>query len=116
MLGVIVYLTRDAAMSTLKFVGSLPPKTEIVFDYAVSPSALSESDRRVHDDTSRVVAARGEPWLNYFAPRTLAADLRSAGFTRVEDLGPDEIQERYFKGRTDGLRVNGLARLVKAGR
>ena len=35
MLGVIVYLTRDAAMSTLKFVGSLPPKTEIVFDYAI---------------------------------------------------------------------------------
>ena len=116
MLGVIVYLTREAAMSTLTFVGSLPPRTEIVFDYAVSPSALSESDRRVHDDTTRAVAARGEPWLSHFAPPVLAADLRSAGFTRVEDLGPDEIQERYFKGRTDGLRVNGMARLVKAGR
>jgi methyltransferase (TIGR00027 family) len=116
MLGVIVYVTRDAAMSTLKFVASLPSGTEIVFDYAISPSALSEGDRRVHDDTTRVVAARGEPWLNYFAPPTLAADLRAAGFTSVEDLGPDEIQERYFKGRPDGLRVNGLARLVKAGR
>src|SRR5262245_15805567 len=116
MLGVVVYLTRDAAMSTLKFVASLPSATEIVFDYAISPSALSESDRRVHDDSTRVVAARGEPWLSYFAPPTLAADLRAAGFTRVEDLGPDEIQERYFKGRADGLRVNGIARLVKAGR
>jgi methyltransferase (TIGR00027 family) len=116
MLGVVVYLTRDAAISTLKFVASLPSGTEIVFDYAISPSALSESDRRVHDDTTRVVAARGEPWLSYFAPATLAAELRAAGFTSVEDLGPDEIQERYFKGRTDGLRVNGLARLVKAGR
>jgi methyltransferase (TIGR00027 family) len=116
MLGVIVYLTRDAALSTLRFVASLPVGTEIVFDYAVSPSALGESDRRVHEDTSRVVAARGEPWLSYFAPPALAADLRAAGFAHVEDLGPDEIQERYFKGRTDGLRVNGLARLVKAGR
>ena len=115
-LGVIVYLTRDAAMSTLKFVASLPSGTEIVFDYAISPSALSESDRRVHDDATRVVAARGEPWLSYFAPLTLAADLRAAGFTSVRDLGPAEIQERYFEGRTDGLRVNGLARLVKAGR
>jgi methyltransferase (TIGR00027 family) len=116
MLGVVVYLTRDAAMSTLKFVASLPSGTEIVFDYAIAPSALSESDRRVHDDTTRVVAARGEPWLSYFAPPTLAADLRGAGFTSVEDLGPDEIRERYLKDRTDGLRVNGLARLVKAGR
>ena len=116
MLGVIVYLTRDAAMSTPKFVASLPSGTEVVFDYAISPSALSESDRRVHDDTTRVVAARGEPWLSHFAPAALAADLRAAGFTRVEDLGPDEIQERYFKGRPDGLRVNGIARLVKAKR
>jgi methyltransferase (TIGR00027 family) len=116
MLGVIVYLTRNARMSTLTFVASLPSGTEIVFDYAMAPSGLSESDRRVHDDTTRVVAARGEPWLSYFAPASLAADLRAAGFTSVVDLGPDEIQERYFQGRTDGLRVNGLARLVKAGR
>jgi hypothetical protein len=40
-------------MSTLKYVASLPSGTGIVFDYAISPSALSESDRRVHDDTTR---------------------------------------------------------------
>jgi hypothetical protein len=57
--GAIVYLTRATTMSTLKFVASLPAGTEIVFDYAISPSVLSESDRRGHDDTSRVVAARG---------------------------------------------------------
>src|SRR5262245_26696229 len=116
MLGVVVYLTRDAAMDTLKFVASLPSGTEIVFDYAISPSALSESDRRVHDDATRTVAARGEPWPSYFSPLATAADLRAVGFTRVEGLGPDEIHERYFKDRRDGLRVNGIARLVKAGR
>lgn len=107
MLGVIVYLSRDAAMATLKFVASLPSGTEIVFDYAIPPSVLSESDRRVHDDTTGIVAARGEPWLSYFAPSALAADLRAVGFTSVEDLGPDEIHELYFKDRSDGLRVNG---------
>lgn len=91
MLGVIVYLTRNATMSTLKFVASLPSGTEIVFDYAIAPSVLIESDRRVHDDTTRVVAAPGEPWLSYFAPPSLAADLRVVGFTSVVDLGPDEI-------------------------
>ena len=35
---------------------------------------------------------------------------------RVEDLGPDEIRECCFEGRTDRLRVNGIGRLVKAGR
>ena len=116
MLGVVVYLTRDAAMGTLKFVASLPSGSEIVFDYGISPSALSESDRNRHDDVARQVAARGEPWLTYFDPPTLAGDLRGIGFTRVENLGPDEIHDRYFKGRTDGLRLNGVARLAKAGR
>jgi methyltransferase (TIGR00027 family) len=116
MLGVIVYLTRDAAMGTLKFVASRPSGTEIAFDYAIPASALSESDRKVHGDTTRGVAARGEPWLSYFTPSTLAGDLRAVGFTRVEDLGPNEIHDRYFKGRTDGLRLNGIARLVKATR
>ncbi len=116
MLGVVIYLTRDAAMGTLKFVASMPSGTEIVFDYAVSPSALSETDRHRHDDVARQVAARGEPWLTYFEPAVLAGDLRGIGFTQVEDLGPGEIHDRYFKGRLDDLRLTGVARLLKAGR
>jgi methyltransferase (TIGR00027 family) len=116
MLGVIVYLTRDAARDTFKFVASLPVGTEIAFDYALVPSALSESDRAGHDEVARRVAMGGEPWLTYFEPTTLAAELRAIGFTRLEDLGPDEIYARYFKNRTDGLRVNGLGRLAKASR
>lgn len=116
MLGVVVYLTRDAMMETLKFVASLPSGTEIVFDYAVPPSALSEGERAKHDDAARRVASRGEPWLTYFEPPMLAGELRGIGFTRLEDLGPDDIHERYFKARSDGLRLNGVARLMKAGR
>lgn len=115
MLGVVIYLTRDAAMGTLKIVVSLPPGTEVVFDYAIPPSALSESDRKRHDDVARRAAEQGEPWLTYFEPSILARDSRGIGFTRVEDLGPDEIHDRYFKGRADGLRLNGVARLLKAG-
>jgi methyltransferase (TIGR00027 family) len=116
MLGVVVYLTHDAAMDTLRFVAGLPSGTEIVFDYAVPPSGLSPGDRTIHDSVSQGVARRGEPWLTYFEPPVLAGELRGIGFTRVEDLGPDELHARYFTGRTDGLRLNGLARLAKAGR
>jgi methyltransferase (TIGR00027 family) len=116
MLGVVVYLTREAAFDTLKFVASLPPGTEIVFDYAIPPSALNEKDLVTFHDVSSQVARRGEPWLTLFEPSPLARDLRGLGFTRIEDLGPDEIHARYFTNRTDDLRLNGLARLAKAGR
>jgi uncharacterized protein (TIGR02117 family) len=116
MLGVVIYLTRAAVMNTLMFVGSLPAGTEIVFDYAIPPSALSEAERGRHDAEARRVAARGEPWLTYFEPAVVAGELRAIGFTHIEDLGPDEIHERYFKDRPDGLRPSGIARLLKAGR
>ena len=116
MLGVTVYLTRDGVRDTFKFVASLPSGTEIVFDYALVPSALSESDRAWHDEAARRATMGGEPWLTYFEPLALAVELRALGFIRVEDLGPDEIHARYFKQRTDGLRLTGLARLAKAGR
>ena len=114
MLGVVIYLSREAAMSTLKFVAERPAGSEIVFDYGIEPSAMNEDDRTLYERTARDLARRGEPWITHFTPAPLAADLRGLGFTRVEDLGPDEIHERYFKGRTDGLRVNTMARLVKA--
>ena len=75
---------------------------------------MTEEDRHLHDRVAQDLAAHGEPFLSYFAPVPLAADLRGVGFTRVEDLGPDDIHDRYFKGRTDGLRPNGMARLAKA--
>jgi methyltransferase (TIGR00027 family) len=116
MLGVVIYLTHDALLGTLRFVASRPAGTEIVFDYAIPPASLSEGERARHDEAARRVAASGEPWLTYFEPPTLVGELRGIGFTRVEDLGRDELDARYFKGRTDGLRLNRMARLVKAGR
>ncbi len=37
-----------------------------------------------------------------FDPSTLSADLAKLGVQLTEDLGPGEIQERYFGGRMDG--------------
>jgi methyltransferase (TIGR00027 family) len=116
LLGVVVYLTKDAVMQTLKFVASLPAGSEIVFDYALPSSALSESERATREVMARRVAALGEPWITYFDPPVLASELRHMGFTHVEDVGPAEAHERYFKDRQDGLRVGGVAHLMKAGR
>ncbi len=39
-------------------------------------------------------------WLS---PIQLASDLRSVGLTLIEDLGREELHERYCSDRTDGL-------------
>jgi methyltransferase (TIGR00027 family) len=116
LLGVAIYLTRDALVDTLKFVAALPTGSAIVLDYAVPLSALGERERANHEALAARVAAQGEPWITYLDPADLARELRQLGFTHVEDLGPAEANKRYFKDRSDGLRVGGAARLVKAAR
>lgn len=114
LLGVALYLTKSAVMETLKFVAALPPGSEIVFDYGILPSALSESQRFYREVRARRVAALGEPWITYFDPLSLADELRSMGFKHVEDIGPAEANSRYFGHRNDSLTVGGSSHLMKA--
>jgi len=114
LLGVVIYLTKSAVVETLKFVASMPSGSEIVFDYCVPPSLLPEGLRSAHEMLANRTAKLGEPWITYLDPSSFLSELRQMGFGLVEDLGPEEANQRYFKDRSDGLQVNGASRLMKA--
>ena len=63
---------------------------------------------------ARAMSSLGEPWITYFDPVSLARDLRGMGFTQVEDFGSEATNERYFKDRSDGLRISGSSHLMMA--
>jgi methyltransferase (TIGR00027 family) len=115
LLGVVIYLTKDALRETLTTIASLASGSEIVFDYSIPSSALSDQERSGREILAQRAAAIGEPWITYFEPDLLKDKLLRLGFRRVGDFGPDEANERYFKDRADGLRVSGGSRLMKAG-
>ena len=113
-LGVTEYLTTEAVMATLRFIASTPVRSGVVFDYMILPSLLTPAQRSGFDALSRRVASAGEPWQAFFDPVLLTTDLRAIGFGYVEDEGPEEINERYFKNRKDGLRVGSLSHVMNA--
>jgi methyltransferase (TIGR00027 family) len=113
-LGVTPYLTGEAVASTLKFIANLKPGSGVVFDYVISPSLLNPQQLSAFDELSKRVAMAGEPWQTFFDPSSLAAELKAFGFDEVVDLGPDEINARYFVGRNDNLSVRGFGHLMKA--
>jgi methyltransferase (TIGR00027 family) len=114
-LGVIMYLTRDAAMSTLKFVASMPKGSGIVFDYSLERDSLTFLQKIAHDRLRARVEAAGEPFQLFFDRAALAADLRELGFREIADFGGEELNPRYFANRKDKLRVGGgLGRIVSA--
>ena len=108
------YLTSSAVTATLRFVASMPVGSGIVFDYTISPSLLNPTARLAFDRLAHRADLAGEPFETFFDPFQLQCDLRAMGFGQIEDLGPGEINSRYFQGRPDKLRVGGFTHVIHA--
>lgn len=114
-LGVVPYLTLEAFRASAAFIGSLPAGSALVFDYTADPSQLPPPERLALAKLESKVAAMGEPFRLFFTSAKIEEEMRSMGFRQMEDLGSPEINERYFGGRDDKLRVvGGFARIVRA--
>lgn len=114
-LGVTPYLKREAFESTLEFISSMPPDSQVVFDYTVPASSVNLRDKIALKFLSVRVAQVGEAFRTFLDPQGLAALLRGMRFTSIEDLGCAELNSRYFQGRGDGLRIrSGIGRIAIA--
>ncbi|MBV9493941.1 MAG: class I SAM-dependent methyltransferase [Acidobacteria bacterium] len=114
-LGVVPYLELTAVEATLRAIASLPTGTSVAFDYGIPRSELSFLGRLAFDMIAQRVAAAGEPWKTFFHPAELQELLLDVGFHHIEDLSGDDINERYFAKRADGLHVGEGGHLVHAG-
>ncbi len=114
-LGVTPYLEPETVLATLDAVAPFTAGGGgIVFDYSVPAASLSPERRRAFAILSARVAAAGEPFRSAFEPSALRATLERIGFRTIDDLGPDELNARYFVDRADGLAIMGGAHLVTA--
>jgi methyltransferase (TIGR00027 family) len=105
-MGVTPYLTLEAFRATLGMIAALPAGSGVGFDYTVSPERLNAVGRVAFARVSERVAAAGEPFRLFFTPETMEAELRGAGFTRFEQLDYEQMNERYFRDRADGLKLS----------
>lgn len=105
-LGVVPYLTLPAFRATLADIAAFPQGTAVSFDYAFPPESLGPRRRAVFDHLAQRVAAAGEPFRLFFTPNQLEQELRAAGFHQIERTGSPRLNELYFAGRADGLRLS----------
>jgi methyltransferase (TIGR00027 family) len=112
-LGVVPYLTLGAFRATAGFLGLLPRGSGLVMDYGQPRSALPFLEQLAHDSLASRVAQAGEPFQLFFTPADIAAELGE--FHGIEDLGSEEINARYFAGRTDSLKLLGRAGRLLSG-
>ena len=104
-LGVVPYLTREAFRATIGDIARMPGGSGLGFDYGLSPEVLSPLRRLALQALADRVAAAGEPLKLLFTPEELERELLQAGFARVEQCDTAQLNQLYFAGRTDGLKL-----------
>jgi methyltransferase (TIGR00027 family) len=103
--GVSQYLSRPEADNTLRFAGTLPTGSRLVFTYV--PQSIF-SDPRHAKTVTRL------QWRTAFNPDRLAADLNAHGLHLIEDLGAEDYQTRYLKPAHRHMAVSNVERLATA--
>jgi methyltransferase (TIGR00027 family) len=115
MLGVLIYLEREAAQHSFRMIAAMPPgQAELVFDYAEPHADAAPPIRAACDAIAARVAAAGEPWRSFFTPPELADMLQSCGFAGCTDWDTTSLKARLFADRTDLLAPGPLTHVVRA--
>jgi methyltransferase (TIGR00027 family) len=114
-LGVTMYLTRDEVFSTLRAIaGMAPAGSAVVFDYLDTDAFVAERAARRVRQGMEYTRRQGEPMKTGLDPDALAADLAPVGLRLTENLGPADIEERYFRRRGDGYHAYEHAHVARA--
>ena len=101
-LGVSMYLDRASIEGMLRNIAALAADgSDLVFDYA--DAGLFLSDVKRVQNMLAMAKAGGEEMKSSFDQLSLELMLSECGFLVYEHLNREEIQSRYFSGRTDWL-------------
>jgi methyltransferase (TIGR00027 family) len=112
--GVSMYLTREANAATLRQIASLAPGSTLAMTF-MCPLALAEpEDRQAREWAEAGARAAGTPFISFFTPDEIVAFARENGFKDAQHVSAATLNERYFAGRTDGLRTSNSEELVVA--
>lgn len=104
--GVSMYLTREANAATLRELASLAAGSTVAMTFQLPAELVDERDRPGRQIAVDGAERSGTPFISFFTPAEMLALAREAGFTDVRHVSGTTLNERYFAGRADGLRMS----------
>ena len=102
--GVSMYLTRDAVAAMLRQLAALAPRSTLAMSFLLPLELADPAVRPGLEFAQRGARASGTPFISFFTPTEMLTLAREAGCREVQHVSAAALTERYFAGRTDGLR------------
>jgi methyltransferase (TIGR00027 family) len=104
--GVTMYLTKDANADTLRQIARLAPASTLAMTFLLPTALLDDALRPGFQAAERGAQAAGTPFISFYTPDEMVALARDTGFRDARHVSTAMLNERYFAGRTDGLRMS----------
>jgi len=104
--GVSMYLTREANLATLRDLAGLAPGSTVAMTFLLPLEFVDERDRQGWLMSENGARSSGTPFISFFTPQEFLDLARSAGFGDVRHVSGRDLDDRYFAGRPDGLRIS----------
>ena len=112
--GVSMYLTKDAIAATLRQVAALAPGSTLAMTFLLPLELADPEVRPGLEQAQKGARASGTPFISFFTPPEMLALAREAGFREARHVSAATLAQRYFAGRTDGLRPRTSEELLVA--
>ena len=104
--GVSMYLTKEANMATLRCLAALAPGSTLAMTFQLPLEFVDERDRPAREAALRGASSSGTPFISFFSPEEMIVMAWDAGFTDARHVSGAVLNEQYFAGRPDGLRMS----------
>ena len=102
--GVSMYLSKEAIFATLRQIAAIAPGSIFVMSFLLPIEMAPPDVRPGIERAAQGAKANGTPFISFFMPEEMLSLARAAGFRKVEHVAADDLAERYFANRNDGLR------------
>ncbi|KUN01867.1 methyltransferase [Streptomyces yokosukanensis] len=102
--GVTMYLTEEATAATLRQIARLAPGSTLAMTFLLPEDLVAEADRPGLRASTAGARGSGTPFRSFYTPEEMLRLAREAGFGEARHVPGTVLAERYFAGRTDGLR------------
>ena len=104
--GVTLYLSKEANAATLRQMAELAPGSTLAMTFLLPSELVDDVLRPGFEAAEKGARAAGTPFVSFYTPDEMLALARPGRIPRrPARLVRTALNERYFAGRTDGLRT-----------
>lgn len=103
--GVTMYLTKETNLVTFQQMAKLAPGSTFATTFMLALELLEPKERGSMEFVMKRAAESKTPFISLFTPEEILAMAKQAGFGKSKYVSGEDLYQKYFAKRSDGLRA-----------